>query len=628
MAGVITTDKKELPRAFGNPQVAYSELSNLRQKQDRTEVRKGFEKQMDSLIQMYVASLKNQDPFSEKSNTESGVQIAGTTATISSLNQISEQVEDLIDNSKKSQLLNAAGFQGQEVYYDDSAREYKGHNEEFNYELKAPSFLPTNAPIKALIKIVDEKGMVVFSNQDKNAIIGKNRFSWDGRDNNGKEVKRGKYRIEVTASSPSSNGLSSIPIEASSYLSGIVDAIETKDGTVKLLVNGKLIDQDQVKKIATSIDKEASRQLSANQYIGYIGKKVSIDLSRIEVNGGKAEIAINNPINNHGKVKLEIYGENSKYIKTVEYATMPMNSRLELDANKHNIPDGIYTCKVWVEDKDNENKMTLLDGSDQIDVTSIDLTTGQITDGKKKYSVKSIREVTGQSSNETSLINQGGYYIGKQVQFSDDRFVFNGESLPVDLRISKPLAGRKLGPVELRIYKGDELVAHVGKPADELYHQEEEPVPRFDQLNPYGRRQVTRYIRTQFRLPEAHNFGHLNQEMKLLVNNYIEKQLRNGVFFKDGQDYRDETTKLRNMGIVKLNWDGILSSGVRALAGEPYRYEVITSTTANDNSDQRDTKEPITSVGLVRESTVIDGALKLVLSDGKEISPDAIIRVG
>lgn len=626
MVGVITTDKKELPRAFGNPQVAYSELSNLRQKQDRTEVRKGFEKQMDSLIQMYVASLKNQDPFSEKSNTESGVQIAGTTATISSLNQISEQVEDLIDNSKKSQLLNAAGFQGQEVYYDDSACEYKGHNEEFNYELKAPSFLPANAPIKALIKIVDEKGMVVFSNQDKNAIIGKNRFSWDGRDNNGKEIKRGKYRIEVTASSPSSNGLGSIPIEASSYLSGIVDAIETKDGTVKLLVNGKLIDQDQVKKIATSLDKEASRQLSANQYIGYIGKKVSIDLSRIEINGGKAEIAIKNPVINSGKIKLEIYGENSKYIKTVEYAAMPKSSRLELDANKYNIPDGIYTCKVFVEDKDNENEMTLLDGSDQIDVTSIDLTTGQITDGKKKYNVKNIREVTGQSSNETSLINQGGYYIGKQVEFVDDSFVFNSESYEVAFPVYKPSNDRILGDARVQIYKDGQLVKILTKPAAELYEEK----PTFDELDNDSKLIVNDYIATnpQFKRPGVKKYPNLSAPEKRLIDNYIEKEFRAGHLFKTVQDKNDKLTKFRNMGVIVVKWDGVLDPAGRAVEGQSYRYQVITSTTARDGSDQLDTKEPITRVGLVRESTVIDGALKLVLSDGKEISPDAIIRVG
>lgn len=626
MASLIT-DKKELPRAFGNSQPAYSELSNLRQKQDRAEVRKGSEKQMEGLIQMYVASLKNQDPFSEKSNTESGVQIAGTTATISSLNQISEQVEDLIDNSKKSQLLNASEFQGQEVYYDDSMREYRGRDVEFSYELKGPNHLPADAPIKTTVKIFDEKGTLVFSTKVDGAIIGKNEFLWNGRDNSGKEAKKGQYKIEVIASSPASSGLGSVPIEATSYLSGVVEAIDTKDGVVKLLVNGKLIDQNQVKKIVTSSDKAKSNQKpSADRYVSYIGKKVSIDLSRIEVKGGKAEIAIKNSVANPGKVRLEVYGENSKYIKTVEYVAMPENSKLVLDARKYNIPDGKYTCKVYVEDKDNDNKMTLLDKTDQIDVTSVDLATGQITDGKKTYSVKNIAEVTGQSGRESSLITQGGYYIGKQVEFVDDSFVFNGESYEVAFPVYKPSNGRTLGDAEVQIYKYGQHVRTIIKRARELYEEK----PMFNELNDDSKLIVNDYIATnpQFKRPGVKNYNNLNNPEKRLVDNYIEKEFRAGHLFKTVQDKNDKLTKLKNMGVIVVEWNGELDSGDRALANQEYTYKIFTSTTTEDGNDRKLIPFYNHKEELVKESTVIDGTLKLVLSNGKEISTDDVIRVG
>lgn len=628
----LITDKKELPKAFGNSQAPYTELTNLKQKQDRAEVRKGFEKQMEGLIEMYLASLKNQDPFSEKSNTESGVQIAGTTATISSLNQISEQIEDLIDNSKKSQLLNAAEFQGQEVYYDDSIREYRGHDLEFNYQLKAPNHLPADAPLKTTVKIYDERGIVVFSTRVDQAVIGKNKFLWHGKDNNGKEVKKGQYKIEVTSSSPMANGLSSIPIEATTYLSGMVEAIDTQDDAVKLLVNGKLIDQHLVKKMVKGESKaKLNQQPFVDQYVGYIGKNVLVDLSRLDIKGGKAEIAIKNSVVNHGKVKLEVYGDNAKYIKTIDYPAVPDNGKLALDGIKYHLPDGEYTCKVYVEDKDNDNQMILLETTDQIDVTSVDLAAGQISDGNKIYNLKNIQSVTGSSALESSLITQGGYFVGKQVHFVDNSLIFNGESGEIVFPIDKILHDRILTEAKVEIYKKGQSqpVKEITIGVNKLY----EPLPTFDALNDNSKAIINNLIAsnplTLNIRSGLNNYTDLDDAEQSIVDNYIKQQFRAGNLFKMHQDENDKDIQLKNKGIIEVKMDGALASPADlASSKQEYTYKITTITTNKNNNDLQKDVVNNYNQAFVKECTVIDSALKLVLSGDKEISIDDVIAVG
>jgi len=649
----------ELSKAFGKDQTPYSTYDTVKasKKDKREDVKKEFEKQMDGFIKMYIASIQNQDPFSESSQADSGIQIAGQMAQMQIFGGMNDQLAELVDNFAMSQILKATEFQGQEVSFDDNVRDYNGKDPvTFDYELNYPQSVKSSSSVKCNVKIYNANtGSLVYSGRSDGTSDGKNTFSWNGTDIKGKKAAEGEYRIEVTASAVVSDS-NTIPVPASTYKKGVVTSVHmTKDGKLELeLADGTKIDQDKVKKITNPNVIRPDSKVASNELAHYIGRQVAVDLSILEIKGNRGEITYNNsdPLKNPGKVIVEIFDKNHRFVKKIEYEKLERGSgTLQVDPASL-IPDGKYSCKIFVEDKDNEEdgKYTRIELSknDILDVSSVDVAKqsiiGNDKDGiRKEYNVRYIAGLDGNSSLTQSLINQGNTYIGKNVVYEiDNNFVWEGDSFSEQASIPKAPDGRNLTKATLEIYDGDKLVGRVEKDGLSLYSNEVEPVPFYNAagidapllarkgyLDNTSRRAVRRYI-TDLRLPGVSEYANLERTEKLAVNKYIEQEFRAGNFFKHGQDRADPAIKLKNMGLVKFEWDGRMLDGALAATDKQYSYKINIETTDNANPLQKYT-DPIPNGRIqssVKATEIEDGVLKLILASGEELLANQVLAVG
>lgn len=638
----VVVAKQELPKAFSQEQQPYTTLDNIRnsKKDKREDVRQEFDKQMDGFLKMYISSLQNQDPFSEKSQADSGVQIAGQMAQMQIFGRMNDQLAELVDNFAMSEILKATEFQGQEVSFDDNIRDFSGSEVTFDYELKYPSSVKNSSSVKCFVKIYDKKNLLVYNGKSTGTIEGKNKFSWNGKDNKGVKVPNGKYRIEVSASANAPDG-TPIHFEAMTYRKGIVTSIHmTEEGKIQLeLADGSKIDQDKVKKLTDLSAVQPLPAASSGELAGYIGKQVSVDLSSIEVKNGRSELTYNNanPLANPGKVTVEIWGTQG-LVKKLDFAGLePGVGKLQLDAT--GIEDGKYSCKIFVEDKDNEDNRVELTYKDTIDVSRVDVAAQSIIGDGKEYSVKNIAGMERQSHAQQSLITQASNYFGKNVTYNvSNDFFYDGNNFAHEVSIPKLPQGYALTSAALEVYNGEELVARVEKAGGDVYGYNSERVPFFDGdgvkqalidkngiLDKASRRAVRRYIQ-ELRLPGVEDYSQLNETQKVEINKYIEQQFRAGNFFKQGQDRADEATKLKNMGIIKFDWDGTMLSGSKGANGKQYSYQVkITTTNAGVTHDEY---LPERSQSSVKATEMVNDALTLILANGERIAASQVLAVG
>ena len=641
--GLIAT-KQELPQAFGQEQQAFATMESIRNSKEkkREDVRQEFDKQMERFLEMYVSSLQNQDPLSEKSQTDSGVQIAGQMAQMQIFGRMNDQLAELVDNFAMSQILKATEFQGQEVSFDDNIRDFSGSAVTFDYELKYPASIKSSSSVKCSIKIYDEKNVLVYNGKSN----GKNEFSWNGKDSKGIKVPNGKYRIEVTASANISDG-TSIAIEATTYKKGIVTSIHmTEDGKIQLeLADGSKIDQDKVKKITDLGAVKSQSSISSNELAGYIGKQVSVDLSNIEIKNGRSVVTYNNanPLANPGKVTVEIWGKQG-FIKKIDYEKLESGiGKLQLDVTgikdgkySTGIKDGKYSCKIFVEDKDNEDNRVELTYKDTIDVSRVDVAAQSIIGDEKEYSAGNIVGVAGESRGQQSLITQASNYFGKNVIYDANNFVYEGRNFSHEVPIPKPPRGHNLTKATLEIYDGANVVARVEKAGGDLYVYDAEPAPFYSYNNglvahnggiQLGDQQALyAHLKNRYKLDQV-DFNSFDASQKLEINQYIEQEFRAGNFFKQGQDRDNEAVKLKNMGVVKFDWGGAMLNGSNAANGAQYSYKVkITTENVGTSHDYYMDNPRVKSS--VRATEIANETLTLILANGNIIPADQVLAVG
>ena len=620
----MPVSSRKLPEFLGQKQEAYSTYNSAKKGDKNPEkMRKEVEKQKDFVLQMLMKTMQNQLPNiggdSSSGNNDMSKTMMETTmgmAQFDATERNSENVSRLCEKMDNS-MTTALGFQGQKVSYDDSIRSYNGKTVAFDFQLKFHGSTDDNARAQVNVRVLDENGQIVRTDKILGQ-QGKNSYSWNGKDNKGKEVEQGKYSIQVNAVDPANK---SAFVEVFTLLNGVVKAITVEAGQTKLMLdNGKVISQDQVVKAERLQDIEDVKP-SYEEYVQYIGKNVEIDLSKVEVKNGKGDIICDNTVKNPGKVTVQIY-QGTKFIKNIEYENkLPEGiSYLQLDAKKHGISDGTYQCQITVEDKDNEDQKVPLGTKQVAKVSGLDLESGEIiTQEQHKFPVSNVIKLASNKA-ELPLITKGGFYVGKQVEFTNNEFKFSGANFEVDLRIPKPPVGRRIDDAELQIYQGKgvdkKLVQRVQVPAVGLYNQEVEPVPTFTGLNLASRHAVNLYIRENLRLPGVNGYNGLTREEKIAVNQVIEKKFRAGELFRTGQVHNDPAAKYRNMGVNKLQWDGTKMVGPNAVNDEEFSYEIVTSTCMNDNSDKKISRIINTDTDIVSSAEVVDGEIHLVLSSG------------
>ncbi len=191
----------------------------------------------DAFLQLLVAQMKNQNPAEPMDNNE----FVNQSAAFSSLEQLinlSEKLDSLnklVENlSSNNQLLTASNFIGKEVKYLGNYTNFNGKDAEITFQLD-------NKPAKVDITIIDGSGQSIAKLTTSEAVSGKNKVIWDGKDFNGQKVPEGTYAFQVDAYDENS-----APMPVSTYSEGLVSGVANDAGELKFNVNGNMITMDQI----------------------------------------------------------------------------------------------------------------------------------------------------------------------------------------------------------------------------------------------------------------------------------------------------------------------------------------------------------------------------------------------
>lgn len=195
--------------------------------------RVGLADQFDSFLLLLTTQLKSQDPLSPMDAnqfTEQLVQFTGVEQAI----KTNETLSQLVSMMRADQLNRGIDYLGAEVEAQAGTIRLgpDGAGHAF-YQLAEPA-------AEVAIGIYDEAGELVatMAGEDR---AGAHEIAWNGRDQAGRSLPEGLYRIEVQA--VDSDG-ESVPVDTT--IAGNVDGVEVVGERLMLSVQGVLVPLDSL----------------------------------------------------------------------------------------------------------------------------------------------------------------------------------------------------------------------------------------------------------------------------------------------------------------------------------------------------------------------------------------------
>jgi len=142
-------------------------------------------------LNIFVTQLKYQDPLQPMDNSQMASQMAQF-SMVQSLNDMSASLKSMESSQTAVNNLQAAALVGKKVEVKGSALSLsQGTASEGSYQLDKPG--------KATIKILDEKGSLVRVIESGVTDTQKQKFIWDGKNQQGATLPDGQYSFQVSA---------------------------------------------------------------------------------------------------------------------------------------------------------------------------------------------------------------------------------------------------------------------------------------------------------------------------------------------------------------------------------------------------------------------------------------------
>ena len=179
----------------------------------------------DTFLKLLTTQLANQDPLSPMDSnqfTEQLVQFASVEQSVATNTKL-DRILDVID---ADQIGAGTGYLGREVEADVSTLRLGPTG--------PASFAMSLDEVPAQIAIdVKNAGGDTIATLAPPAQSGRQTVVWDGRDHRGFRAPAGTYTVDVDAETARG-----VPLQASTRLSGTVEAVENEGGTLFLDVGG------------------------------------------------------------------------------------------------------------------------------------------------------------------------------------------------------------------------------------------------------------------------------------------------------------------------------------------------------------------------------------------------------
>jgi flagellar basal-body rod modification protein FlgD len=192
-----------------------------------TDAQKGLNANYQDFLQLLTTQLKNQDPTSPADTNQ-------LTAQIAMLSQVEQQIntnsnlEKLVSLFMANQSNAALSYIGKAIDATGNQSELRNGMAQFVYNLPPGSTAAT-------VTITDSAGKTVFTGGGTND-AGRNQVLWSGTNSlTGATMPDGIYKISVKAKD--ANGKD---IDATTFTTGTVTAVDSQNGTTSLLLGKNL----------------------------------------------------------------------------------------------------------------------------------------------------------------------------------------------------------------------------------------------------------------------------------------------------------------------------------------------------------------------------------------------------
>jgi flagellar basal-body rod modification protein FlgD len=186
-----------------------------------------------SFLQLLTTQLKNQnplDPLDTNQFTQQLVQFAQVEQQMKS----NDQLSSLVTMEQTAQSTTALAYVGQTVVVDGSTAKLDG---------TATWTFSATKPSTASITIKDSTGQTAYTGSFA-VQAGKNQFTWDGKDKNGKTWPSGNYTMTVAGVDASGQSTA-----ISTQVEATVDSVDLSKTPPVLSINGADYGLDKVTKI-------------------------------------------------------------------------------------------------------------------------------------------------------------------------------------------------------------------------------------------------------------------------------------------------------------------------------------------------------------------------------------------
>ena len=145
----------------------------------------------EDFFAMLTEQLSNQDPTKPVDNDQMVAQMTSFTMA-DSLAMLNEKFDAFAQSMNSNQALQASNLIGQDVLVDSNVGTTWKEDSVYG------TIVNESDVTDMKIQITDEHGTVVRTMEAGDQVPGNISFGWDGTDNDGNQVSRGKYKIAVT----------------------------------------------------------------------------------------------------------------------------------------------------------------------------------------------------------------------------------------------------------------------------------------------------------------------------------------------------------------------------------------------------------------------------------------------
>ena len=525
-------------------------------------------------LKMFMAELKHQDP-TQPMDTHHITQSMSTMTQTESTIRNTEAVSRIAQYFEKSMLTEAENYMGKNILYDNSSQEFNGEKVDFEYELKfKKDKLPKDRQNLTRIAIKDSNNKVIFQKQINQLEPGVNKFTWDGIDDNGKQVeKMRRYKIEIEAGYNVKDAAGQnkfTPISSSTNLRGkVTEAYRDQRDNVKLRVNDNtLITMDEIRgRYEEEEETSATASKDSSDYLGYLDKKITVNKNSMTVTNGFGNIEFDNPFPASGRVKVEVFNEKGgleSYIleeakdRKIGMQSLRWDGRIcdsfesleEMSAAEYSnlpkIPNGSYKYKIYVEDLSSvdEDKFVELNTRFEEEVTGLDFSSGtvKLVTPSGSHRLSEIDKIEVKGADTQSLALQSASCVGKHVTILDNKFGITKDGIGgVSFQLLPPEKGLEYGDAHMKILNNKgEVLQTVIKPAGEISYLGKFEVPEFNELREDSQEAVNALIKDKLGHETYDTIPNESTEDQGKADILIKNLFYQGEIFQDGVSPEEE----------------------------------------------------------------------------------------